>query len=83
MLSTVLLVAGLLALSYPVWTDVFGEVRQDRLATALAAPAARTAYRSGTVQVGDGLTRLQVDRIGLDVVVVQGTSTEAPPSVTR
>ena len=43
----------------------------------LASPQLRQAYKARSVPVGDSLTRIEMPKIGVDVVVVEGTSASA------
>ena len=76
-LSLVLLVAGLGMFAYPNGTDAYSAIRQDRLKARFDNPAVAKAYKKREVPVGEGLTRLQLPKIGLDVLVVQGTTPDA------
>ena len=76
-LSVLLLVLGVLLLAYPTATDVSGALRQQRLDAALAAPVAYDDYRPEKAAVGDGLTRLRIPTLDVDVVVVVGTTRKA------
>ena len=76
-LSAVLFVAGAAMFAYPVATDVFGRYEQGRLQGAFGAPDLRERYRMHTVSAGEGLTRLRIPKIGVDVLVVEGTTVEA------
>ncbi len=71
----VLVAAGLF--SYPFWTDVYQERLQVRLERQLASPSLERAYRTGRIETGDSLTRLKIPAIGVDVVVVEGTTLSA------
>jgi len=75
--SLVLLLASILVIGYPVGTDVYGHLRQDHLDSQFAEPEVVNAYREKKVAVGDGLTRLKIPKIGVDVLVVQGTTPAA------
>ncbi len=77
LLSVVLLLAGVLLFSYPVGTDLWSGLRQDRLHSAFDDPAKRSAYANGQIAVGEGLTRLRIPEIGVDVLVVEGTTPAA------
>ena len=76
-LSAALFVGGLALFTYPVGTDLYGRYEQGRLRDAFKAPDLRAHYRTHTISVGQGLTRLRIPRIGLDVLVVEGTTVEA------
>jgi sortase A len=76
-LSVVLAVAGLAGLAYPMATDLVQQRIQSRLAASLRTPEAAAAYRTGTVGVGHGVTRLRIPDAGTDVIVVEGTGRSA------
>jgi sortase A len=76
-LSLVLALAGLGIFAYPLGTDLYGRHQQGQLTETFAAPAVVQAYRERRVKVGEGLTRLKIARIGVDVLVVQGTTPAA------
>ena len=75
--------AGLLALgsvgflAYPLITDQYQHHLQTELARRFAAPATKQAFVRHQVKVGDGLTRLRIAKIGLDTIVVEGTTLSA------
>ena len=77
LLSLVLFLAGTIMFAYPVGTDVYSRVEQDDLQTQFTAPEAAQAYRERRVPVGDGLTTLRLPKIGVEVVVVEGTTPAA------
>ncbi|HUP85356.1 MAG TPA: class E sortase [Acidimicrobiales bacterium] len=76
-LSGVLLVGALGVLGYPVYTNVYRDRVQSRLDRELASPALKQAYEKKTLGVGDPLTRIEIPAIGVDTVVVEGTSASA------
>jgi len=76
-LSLLLAVIGIGMLAYPFATNLWQERLQTRLDRQLASPALRQQYQSGTIATGDALTRIQIKAIGVDVVVVEGTSASA------
>ena len=73
--SLILVAVGMLA--YPVYTNLYQTRLQNRLDRQLASPAMVSAYREGRVKTGDSLTRIKIPAIGVDVVVVEGTSASA------
>ena len=77
LIATVLAVAGMGLSAYPAGTDAYGAARQRQLSEEFAAPPIRKAYLRREVREGDGLTRLRVPAIGLEVVVVEGVGPEA------
>jgi sortase A len=76
-LSVVLLLGGIALLAYPFATNLYQDRRQQGLARQLASPTLRQAYRERKVQTGDSLTRVKIPAIGVDTVVVEGTSASA------
>jgi sortase A len=76
-LSAVLFVAGAGLFAYPVGTDVSAWITQQRLGRTFGDAGMQASYRTHTVAVGAALTRLRVPRIGLNALVVQGTSPSA------
>lgn len=76
-LSLLLALAGVAVFAFPLGTDVFGWLRQQRLHDTFTAPQAVQAYREHRVEEGQGLTRLKIPKIGVDVLVVQGTTPAA------
>ena len=76
-LSTLLLLGGVGLLSYPFLTNVYGDWRQSRLEVEFAEPETRDAYAARAVVVGEALTKIAVPRLGLETVVVEGTSSSA------
>ncbi|MCW2715977.1 MAG: Membrane protein [Frankiales bacterium] len=75
--TVVLLLAGIGLFAYPVATDLYGKHRQSDLREAFRDPAVVQAYAERRVAVGDGLTRLRIPKLDVDVLVVEGTTTQA------
>jgi sortase A len=73
--AVVLAVAGIALIVYPFATDLWAAHLQGGLTRELAS--SEREYRSGHVPVGHALTRLQIPKLGVDVVVVQGTTQAA------
>lgn len=76
-LSLVLLLAGLGMFAYPNGTDAYSAYRQDQLQARFDDPAVAQAYKARQIPVGDGLTTLKLPKIGLSVLVVEGTTPDA------
>jgi sortase A len=76
-LSLVLFLAGAVMFAYPVGTDVFSRYQQDQLQEQFAAPELAQAYRERRVEVGQGLTTMRIPKIGVEVLVVEGTTPAA------
>ena len=81
LLTVALFIAGVGMFAYPVVTDVQASHRQSQLKSEFnshfADPHFRQVYREHQVQVGEGLTRLQIPKLGVDVLVVEGTTPAA------
>ena len=77
LLSTLLLVAGIGLFAYPVFTDVSADRKQTELRGEFADPTYRKAYRERRIAVGQGLTRLRIPSLDVDVLVVEGTTPTA------
>jgi sortase A len=77
LLSLVLFLAGTIMFAYPVGTDVYSRVHQGDLQQQFTAPDAAQAYRERRVPVGSGLTTLRLPKLGVEVVVVEGTTPAA------
>jgi sortase A len=71
--SLVVLLVAVGIIGYPFYTNLVQSRIQDRLNRQLASPELKQAYLQGRVQEGDSLTRLKISKIGVDVVVVEGT----------
>ena len=75
--SLALSLSALVLFGYPVGTDAYSSVRQRDLRQEFETPALRKAYVRRAVDVGDGLTRLRIPVIGLEVLVVEGVTEAA------
>jgi len=76
-LSALLLLGGLALVGYPLVSNLWQGRLQDRLGRQLASPQLQQAYRDRKVGTGDSLTRLKIPDLGVDVVVVEGTTPSA------
>ena len=76
-LSAILLVTAVGVLGYPVYTNLYRDRVQSRLDREIASPELKQAYEKKTLAVGDPLTRIKIPSIGVDTVVVEGTSASA------
>ena len=76
-LSALLLVGAAAFLGYPVYTNFQHDRLQGRLDTELASPRLQQAYKDRKVGVGDALTRIKIPALGVDTVVVEGTTETA------
>lgn len=73
--ALLLAVVGTGLLAYPFATDLWAARLQRDLAGGLSASA--DDYRAGKIKSGEALTRLEIPRFDVDVVVVEGTSLAA------
>ncbi len=73
--STLLFLGGTGMSAYPPATDLWANHRQDALSRQLIGAA--EPYSDRAIRRGRALTRLEVRRLGIDVVVVEGTTAEA------
>lgn len=73
--AAVLALAGVLLIAYPFATDLWAAHLQRGLSGQLRGNV--DAYRRGEVEVGRALTRLEIPKLGVDVVVVEGTTPAA------
>ncbi|MHB8451137.1 MAG: class E sortase [Mycobacteriales bacterium] len=72
-----LVVAAVGLFAYPFATDIYQRILQSRLRSQLDNPNYATLYRLHEIKVGQGLTRIVIPKINLDVLVVQGTTPAA------
>lgn len=75
--SLVMVLVAIGLLGYPFYTNLYQARVQQRLDRELVSPELEQAYRSGNVGTGDALTRIKIEAIGVDVVVVEGTTMSA------
>ena len=76
-LSFALLAGAAGVIGYPFYTNLYQDRLQGQLDRQLASPELRDAYRRGAVGEGESLTRIRIPRIGVDTIVVEGTSASA------
>lgn len=74
-LSVVMALTGVGFIGYPFATDLWAARIQSRLVQQLAGGA--VAYRSQTIEIGDALTQLEIPRLGVDTIVVEGATQAA------
>jgi len=70
-------VAGVAVIGYPLWTNFMHNRLQDKLAHQLTSRQLADAYRAHRLSTGDSLTRIKIPALGVDMVVVQGTTESA------
>jgi sortase A len=76
-LLLVLVISAVGLLGYPVYTNFEQGRIQDRLTKEIRSPEAKQAIEQRQIKVGDPLTRIKIPKIGVDVVVVEGTTPAA------
>jgi sortase A len=76
-LSLVLFVAGVAMFSWPAYTDLIAHWRQNHLKSQFSSPQLQEAYKEGKIKPGQPLTILKSARMGVNVLVVEGTSPSA------
>lgn len=76
-ISALLMLSAAAVLAYPVVTDAWASHQQENRAGQLDDPTFARQYAKGTVPIGHGLTRLRIPKIGVDVIVVEGTTPSA------
>jgi sortase A len=72
-----LVIAAFGMLGDPFYTNLYQTRKQGQLSHQMASAGLKQAYRNRSIQVGDALTRIKIPKIGVDVVVVEGTSASA------
>lgn len=72
--AVVMVVSAVGVGAYPFYTDLRANVSQDNLKDQFASDEAEKTFRRGAVQEGKPLTRLVISRLGVDMIVVEGTS---------
>ena len=75
--SVALLLGAAGMIGYPFYTNLYQDRLQSQLDRQLASPDLRDAYVNRDVAEGDSLTRIMIPRIGVDTVVVEGTTASA------
>ncbi|HEX4908228.1 MAG TPA: class E sortase [Actinomycetes bacterium] len=67
-----LVAIALVFLAFPVYTDFVHNSLQGKLSKELGASTTKQAYLAGTLRSGQSLTRIEIPKLGVNVVVVQG-----------
>jgi sortase A len=75
--SLVMVVVAVVMLGWPFFTNVYQARVQQRLDRQFVSPELEQAYKARAVDTGDALTRIKIPAIGVDVVVVEGTTMSA------
>jgi sortase A len=69
--------AGVVLIGQPLYTDLQADRTQKDLGKALKTAAVREAFEENTVEEASPVTRLLIPKLGVDTIVVEGTSKEA------
>ena len=77
LLSLALLGTAVGLLGYPVYTNMYHNRVQSQLKDQFASAELKQAYEAGTVAIGDSLTRIKIPKLGVDTIVVEGTTASA------
>ena len=76
-LSIVLALAGVAMFAFPAYTDLIAHLRQGDLRGQFNSPEFQEAYALHHIRPGQVLTRLTSKDMGIDVLVVEGTTPSA------
>ena len=74
-LAVVFALGGTALIAYPFATDLWAERIQNGLTVEFASSA--RAYQARTIEVGKPLTRMEIPKLDVDVMVVEGTTPAA------
>lgn len=70
--GALLVAVAVVFIAFPVYTDFVHNGLQGKLSKELRTSATKQAYLAGTLRSGQSLTRIQIPKLGVNVVVVQG-----------
>ncbi|MCU4187429.1 class E sortase [Acidiferrimicrobium sp. IK] len=73
----ILVATAVVLLGFPVYTDLVHNDLQGHLRSQFASQATKQAYETGKIRDGQSLTKIDIPKIGVNVVVVQGTDDAA------
>lgn len=76
-LSVLMLLAGVLLFAWPFLTNLYTDYRQGELEDQFASAASKRAYITRTIEPGEALTRIEIPALGVDTIVVEGTTLSA------
>ena len=74
-LAIVFALGGTALIAYPFATDLWASRIQSGLTVEFASSA--PAYKAGNIKVGSPLTRMEIPKLDVDVIVVEGTTPAA------
>jgi sortase A len=75
--TALLIVVAVILLGFPLYSNFVHNQLQSRLRHQLASPQLKDAYVNHRLKEGDSLTRLRIPALNVDVVVVEGVSSDA------
>lgn len=67
-----LVLVAVVFLAFPVYTDFVHNGLQGKLSKELGTSSTKQAYLAGALKSGQSLTRIEIPKLGVNVVVVQG-----------
>lgn len=73
----VMALAGAGLLAYPTLTDFYSDGQQRQLANEFASPEFKAQFAKGEVKPGQVLTRIQIDSLKVDALIIKGTDLDA------
>ncbi|HYN99353.1 MAG TPA: class E sortase [Actinomycetota bacterium] len=75
--AVITMAAGVVLIGHPFYTDLQAQRAQEDLGKALKTASVREAFVQNDVKEASPVTRLLIPKLGVDTVVVEGTSKEA------
>jgi sortase A len=75
--AVVMALAAVGIIGYPFFSNLYTNRLQHHLRQELTSPELRQAYLDHNVPIGDSLTRIEIPKINVDTVVVEGTTADA------
>lgn len=76
-ISILMMLGGVALFAYPFATNVYADWQQSRLEDRFDDEETRQAYITRTIRPGEALTRIRIPRLGVDAIVVEGTTPSA------
>jgi sortase A len=75
--AAAMMVVGAVLAAQPYYTDFSANRDQKELAREIKSEKAKEAFQKSELAVGSPVTRIRIPKLGVDTVVVEGTSKEA------
>jgi len=75
--AAAMMLVGAAVAAQPYYTDLQADRDQEQLARELKSEKAKEAFQKNELAVGTPVTRIRIPKLGVDTVVVEGTSKEA------